>query len=351
MLVVLRDSGKRVSKKVYWECQCDCGNIVVVRGTNLKNGHTKSCGCFRNKRENRVIEKAIIKKATLSKMGLKINKLTIIDFVKEIKKPLKVKLQCECGNTVIKDYHEFMRGKIKSCGCLQREISENAKIKREQTTLLKEQRRLNSINRHPEFKLVKDFAGTKWGKLTVLYFCGVRIKKSGIRNALWFCKCDCGEYTIKTSTAFSVPNISCGCFYKKNQKQRAINLSNKKRAKVIELIGNGYINREDIDHKHRRIRTTIRNLSFLKWGDQCLICDKSNSKEKPICIHHLKPHWLFPKLRYFIANLIPLCRICHDKLHKTLGYETFSILSQKKFIKNSRSNLKLSAQPLIYFHK
>ena len=29
-----------------WECQCDCGNIVYVNGTSLKNGNTKSCGCL-----------------------------------------------------------------------------------------------------------------------------------------------------------------------------------------------------------------------------------------------------------------------------------------------------------------
>lgn len=31
-----------------WWCKCDCGNpeLVLIRGINLKNGHTKSCGCF-----------------------------------------------------------------------------------------------------------------------------------------------------------------------------------------------------------------------------------------------------------------------------------------------------------------
>lgn len=28
----------------YWLCHCDCGNTIVVRGSNLTTGHTKGCG-------------------------------------------------------------------------------------------------------------------------------------------------------------------------------------------------------------------------------------------------------------------------------------------------------------------
>ena len=30
---------------LFWRCRCKCGNIVVVRGTFLRNGHTTCCGC------------------------------------------------------------------------------------------------------------------------------------------------------------------------------------------------------------------------------------------------------------------------------------------------------------------
>lgn len=32
--------------KTCWKCQCDCGNTIIAQLSNLKNGHTKSCGCL-----------------------------------------------------------------------------------------------------------------------------------------------------------------------------------------------------------------------------------------------------------------------------------------------------------------
>jgi len=33
-------------RKPRWKCLCDCGNTAMVIGTNLKSGHTLSCGCL-----------------------------------------------------------------------------------------------------------------------------------------------------------------------------------------------------------------------------------------------------------------------------------------------------------------
>lgn len=32
-------------QKTAWLCQCDCGNQMIVRSTHLRSGHTTSCGC------------------------------------------------------------------------------------------------------------------------------------------------------------------------------------------------------------------------------------------------------------------------------------------------------------------
>ena len=47
--------------KSKWQCKCDCGNIVEVQGGHLKNGHTKSCGCYNNEcRSSRMIQQHFI---------------------------------------------------------------------------------------------------------------------------------------------------------------------------------------------------------------------------------------------------------------------------------------------------
>lgn len=42
------------STKTYWNCVCDCGNIIVVEGNSLKQGNTKSCGCIKSFGEQKI---------------------------------------------------------------------------------------------------------------------------------------------------------------------------------------------------------------------------------------------------------------------------------------------------------
>lgn len=34
------------NKRSQWRCECDCGNKLIVDGTSLNTGNTKSCGCW-----------------------------------------------------------------------------------------------------------------------------------------------------------------------------------------------------------------------------------------------------------------------------------------------------------------
>lgn len=54
-LLVLKEAGRDKQGNVLWHCKCDCGNEVDVCGSHLRNGNTKSCGCYmRDINANRV---------------------------------------------------------------------------------------------------------------------------------------------------------------------------------------------------------------------------------------------------------------------------------------------------------
>lgn len=38
---------ERKSRKTYWVCQCDCGNITEARSDGLQSGRWQSCGCLK----------------------------------------------------------------------------------------------------------------------------------------------------------------------------------------------------------------------------------------------------------------------------------------------------------------
>lgn len=52
MLTVIKQAPRK-DKKIKWICKCECGNETIVSSGDLKNGHTKSCGCLKLKHGKR----------------------------------------------------------------------------------------------------------------------------------------------------------------------------------------------------------------------------------------------------------------------------------------------------------
>lgn len=46
-LTVIQRDGSDARGEAKWLCQCECGNQISVLGSNLRSGHTQSCGCER----------------------------------------------------------------------------------------------------------------------------------------------------------------------------------------------------------------------------------------------------------------------------------------------------------------
>ena len=106
-------------KYVMWRCQCDCGNFINVRTTDLKNNHTQSCGC---------LHKEMLSKAKLIDLtGQVYGRLTVIKRVDDYISPSgdrKVQwlCKCKCGKEVIVTGNNLRKGNSKSCGCYNREL-------------------------------------------------------------------------------------------------------------------------------------------------------------------------------------------------------------------------------------
>ena len=101
-LTVIKKAPSRKGR-AYWVCQCDCGNICEISGTNLRAGQ-QGCGCGQIK----------------NRIGNKYGKLTVIS-----QKPNNMwECKCDCGNIIIVFGKYLDNGHISSCGCL-KSLGEN----------------------------------------------------------------------------------------------------------------------------------------------------------------------------------------------------------------------------------
>lgn len=85
-----------------WLCKCDCGNVIIVRSTDLRTGRRKSCGCLQKERYNII--------------GQRFGKLTVIGR-ESSGSHAKFLCRCDCGREIIVRGDSLRSGKTISCGC------------------------------------------------------------------------------------------------------------------------------------------------------------------------------------------------------------------------------------------
>lgn len=91
----------------YWVCRCECGKLVSVMGKSLKNGKTKSCGCYRHDKNVKDL------------IGQRFGRLLVISPAGLNKEGRQLwRCQCQCGNTYITNGRNLQNGSCQSCGCL-----------------------------------------------------------------------------------------------------------------------------------------------------------------------------------------------------------------------------------------
>lgn len=165
-----------------WKCQCDCGNITIVKTSSLHNNTTKSCGCLRGQNT----------KGNTRNMGPKedltgqtFTYLTPLEYIKGG----KWKCQCKCGKITTVDTRNLKSGGTKSCGCYSRENNS----------------RNNTIN----------MLGFETEGIKVLERAGSDAEGC----ALWSCLCKkCGNiFTTRGAHLRNGATRSCGCVHSWNE--------------------------------------------------------------------------------------------------------------------------------------
>lgn len=107
--------GKR---RIKWLCRCDCGKYFETTSSNLVNGDTKSCGCYRD--EQKVINGG---SKFIDLTNKKIGLLTVIkrgeDYISPVGKHTPRWLcKCDCGTMKLVESTKLLRNTVLSCGCL-----------------------------------------------------------------------------------------------------------------------------------------------------------------------------------------------------------------------------------------
>lgn len=86
-LTVIGRAGSTATKFATWRCLCDCGNICIVAGTNMRKGSAKSCGCLHK-------ELAKTANTTHGRGNTRLYEVW-------------ASMKCRCHNPSNKDYHRY----------------------------------------------------------------------------------------------------------------------------------------------------------------------------------------------------------------------------------------------------
>ena len=120
------DIGHRKQKG--WECVCSCGQTLFVAQPNLRNGHTKSCGCLRVEKMRHIgfTSKHLRGRWNARELkGQRFSRLIVLERSHTSRHGQLVwTCKCDCGALCKVQGRILLSGNQKSCGCLRRELAQ-----------------------------------------------------------------------------------------------------------------------------------------------------------------------------------------------------------------------------------
>jgi hypothetical protein len=138
--------------KAYWNCKCDCGGEIIIRGGRLTKDGPKSCGCATTHGRRIQADNLI---------GKTFGQLTVIGLAGTIppRNAYQWLCRCTCGASTFAMAHQLERRTVKSCGCLtaerNRELNSKRQFESTRNRTIRTYRR-GAIRRGLDFALTDD---------------------------------------------------------------------------------------------------------------------------------------------------------------------------------------------------
>lgn len=123
-LTVLKRSEKNnKDRHVFWDCQCECGNLRTVDGTALRNGSITKCyDCTKKGQVYIGNTPGPIK----NHIGERFGSLVVLELMEQRSNAGRAiwKCQCDCGNICYVESNRLITNNTTSCGCQKKSIGE-----------------------------------------------------------------------------------------------------------------------------------------------------------------------------------------------------------------------------------
>ncbi len=181
--------------KPYWICQCECGNIISVYGTSLRNGTTTQCKQCGYKQASNTRNENLYKQIK----GKHFNKITVIE--EDLSRGHKAgearywKCKCDCGKIFSISSSRILNESVYSCGCYRSKgeskiadclTSHNIFFEKEKTFETCKFKDTNSLARFdfylPQYQCIIEFDGRQHYENPGGFFTNEEIQKIKVRD-------------------------------------------------------------------------------------------------------------------------------------------------------------------------
>ena len=152
--VIEKSNKKATHHNVYWLCQCECGTLQEICGTDLRKKRTLQCKHCAGTIAIKNLQNVKHYKQSNNEIGKVYGQLTVLEKVKQTQGGSIWKCKCSCGNEVDVRINNLHSGKTQSCGC----------IKSRGETIISKILQENNISYKKEYSF-EDLLGINQGKL------------------------------------------------------------------------------------------------------------------------------------------------------------------------------------------